>query len=69
VRVAFCAWYGTVKVSMWRSELHGSKTNIEGFERKTNDITEDTVIDLDGVHEEGDVCVNPWPVCRKIGLQ
>lgn len=40
-------------VSMWRSELCGGKTNIEGFGRKRNGITEDTVIDLDWVHEEG----------------
>ena len=42
-----------MKVSMWRSELHGRKTTMEGFGRKRNDITEDTVMGLDDVHEEG----------------
>lgn len=41
-----------MKVSVWRSELHGGKTNIEGFGRKRSDVTEDAVIDLDSVHEE-----------------
>lgn len=34
-----------MKVNMWRSELRGRKTNIEGIERKRNYITEDAVID------------------------
>lgn len=41
-----------LKLAWWKSELHGGKTNIGGFGRMRNGVTEDTVIDLDGVHEE-----------------
>lgn len=42
-----------MKVSIWTSELHGGKIIIGGFGRNRNYFTEDTVVGLDGAHEEG----------------
>lgn len=67
MRVSFCARCDTKKVTMQSSELHGRGTNTKGFGKKINDISEDTLVDLDGAQEKG--CVNPWAVCRQIGLQ
>lgn len=49
----FLGWCDTVKVTMQSSELRGRKTNTEGFGKKINDITEDTVICLDMVKKRG----------------
>lgn len=67
MKVTFRAWCDTMKVTMQTSDLYDRKTNMKGFRRKINYITENTVVDLDGAQEKG--CVNPRGVCRKIRVQ